>query len=308
MGVLGGLDLSHHNGDVRYDQAYQQGAGFILHKATEGNFYTDPAFARRMPLIRASGALYGRYHFVSTTDPRGQVARALDVAGDPREHGDLVQFDWEPDGKQLASPAMAQAVLDEWLTQTDGYPAFIYYPHWVWQQQGSPRLGRTILSMPLWASHYLPPGNYGFGSVGQVPRSWWTPYAGWAQVDILQWTDSGRLAGVGDLDLNMFAGDRALLSTFTRSDDMTPDQADQLAAVHSMLRSLYVGSLDDPDNVSPRWWRRIVTGSFSPEYPQTGAGLETIAAAQLELVDQFQQLRAEVEQLRAALPEVSGGK
>jgi GH25 family lysozyme M1 (1,4-beta-N-acetylmuramidase) len=282
-----------------YSRARAEGAAFILHKATQGTSYAYTGlYQRRIAAIRASGVVPGAGHFLSTSDPRGQAHYFLDVIGDP--NGLLVQLDWEPDGSDRPSPSVARAWVEEFHAQTGGHPVLMYYPHWFWEEQGSP--GGLADLGPLWASHYVS----GSGSLGQlagkVPGSWWSGYAGWSRPKILQYTETGRVAGVSNVDFNIFDGTLAELDALT-GEDMTPDQSAKLDAIAHQMYFLYTGSLDDVDNVAPRWWRRIVTGAYDSPSADNGVGLQ-------QLGDLLTELRTEMQAIRqgsaAAAPATNG--
>src|SRR5690349_9236382 len=191
--MLAGIDVSHFDPDLDYARAHAEGAAFIVHKASEGTG-TDPAYARRAPAIRASGAVPGAYHFLrSTPSAAAQVGHFLDVIGDPA--GLLVELDWETSGTDLAPVSMARAWVDEWHTSTGGHPVLIYLPHWVWADNlGSPA-GLSGLG-PLWASRYLPGSSLTFADAASVPASWWAGYGGWNRPALLQYAgEAGRIAG-----------------------------------------------------------------------------------------------------------------
>jgi GH25 family lysozyme M1 (1,4-beta-N-acetylmuramidase) len=216
--MLTGIDVSHFDPDLDYARAHAEGAAFIVHKATEGTS-TDPAYGRRAPAIKASGAVPGAYHFLrSTPSAAAQVAHFLDVIGDPA--GLLVQLDWEISGSDLAPVSMARAWVNEWHARTDNHPVLIYLPHWVWADHlGSP--GNLADLGPLWASHYLAGSSLSLADAARVPASWWSGYGGWSRPKILQYAgEAGRVAGSGPADLDLFDGTLAELDTLAGGTDM----------------------------------------------------------------------------------------
>ena len=46
----------------------------VIHKASEGDFYADPACASRRPQAEAAGLLWGTYHFGKGDSPGAQQA------------------------------------------------------------------------------------------------------------------------------------------------------------------------------------------------------------------------------------------
>jgi GH25 family lysozyme M1 (1,4-beta-N-acetylmuramidase) len=290
------MDHSHHGPDLDWIRVRREGYAAVVHKATQSTDFVDSTYARRRAAIEAAGLTPGAYHWLKSADPVGQARFFLDTIGDPT--GMLIQLDWE-DPTDPASPAVARQWVDTFQAETAGHPVLIYLPHWFWEDHlGSPG-GLSDLG-PLWASHYVAGVTGDADTVNaRVPTSWWGPYGGWQKPKLLQITDQGISAGVGGLDLNAFDGTLAELDALTGA-DMTPDQAAKLDAIAHQMYYLYSGSMDDADNVAPRWWRRIVSGAYNtPEVGDDGAGLETIAA-QLKVV------AADVAVIKAAGP-VAGG-
>lgn len=61
--MIKGIDSSHYNPDLDYNQAKKDGYEFIMMKATEGKTYQDPKFGERLPKAKESGLLTGAYGF-----------------------------------------------------------------------------------------------------------------------------------------------------------------------------------------------------------------------------------------------------
>jgi GH25 family lysozyme M1 (1,4-beta-N-acetylmuramidase) len=222
--MLTGIDVSHYDPDLDYARAHREGAAFIVHKASEGTS-TDPAYTRRAPAIRTSGAVPGAYHFLrSSPSAAEQVAHFLSVIGDPA--GLLIQLDWEISGSDLAPISMARAWVAEWRRRTGDHPVLVYLPRWVWADHlGSPP-GLSTLG-PLWASRYLaePPATASIADAARVPTTWWAGYGGWPAPTVLQYAgEAGRIAGTGPADLNLFDGTLADLAVLARTP--TPPEDD----------------------------------------------------------------------------------
>ena len=58
-----GIDVSHWQGDIDWDQVYGSGKRFAFVKASEGISYRDPKFEENMANGREAGMLMGAYHF-----------------------------------------------------------------------------------------------------------------------------------------------------------------------------------------------------------------------------------------------------
>ena len=56
-----GIDLSHHNGRIRYDEL--DSLDFVFLKVTEGTSWTDKAFSKHYSAFREKDMAVGAYHF-----------------------------------------------------------------------------------------------------------------------------------------------------------------------------------------------------------------------------------------------------
>lgn len=69
------IDMYHGNAVATTDFAAMKGEGLyaIIHKASQGSHYRDPAFAQRVIAANAAGLLVGAYHFLDASDPKEQA-------------------------------------------------------------------------------------------------------------------------------------------------------------------------------------------------------------------------------------------
>ncbi len=58
-----GIDVSHHQGIVNWDQISRQDIHFVFAKATEGGDHVDSLFAYNWKEMRRVGLKKGAYHF-----------------------------------------------------------------------------------------------------------------------------------------------------------------------------------------------------------------------------------------------------
>lgn len=91
------IDLSHHNGVVDLAQAAGSGITAVIHKATQGNLFVDPAYDGNLQKALAAGLLWGAYHFgtgdageeqakhfLQTVHPGPSTLMALDIEANPQ--------------------------------------------------------------------------------------------------------------------------------------------------------------------------------------------------------------------------------
>lgn len=69
-----GIDVSHHQGDIRWTQVAGEGVDFAYIKATEGGDFTDPAFAANWQAAATAGIKRGAYHFFTLCRPGAEQA------------------------------------------------------------------------------------------------------------------------------------------------------------------------------------------------------------------------------------------
>ncbi|WP_336080628.1 glycoside hydrolase family 25 protein [Thalassospira sp. CH_XMU1448-2] len=86
--ALHGIDTSHHNGDINWQQVQNSGIAFTFVKATDGLDYLDPTFTDHFAAARKAGLLRGAYHFYETNDD-GAAQAAWFIKNVTLEPGDL---------------------------------------------------------------------------------------------------------------------------------------------------------------------------------------------------------------------------
>lgn len=148
---LQGLDVSHHNGTVDWQQTVQAGMVFAFAKATEGLDYTDPMFAQNWEGMKAAGLVRGAYHFFIPEDnPRDQARHFISQV--KLEPGDLPPvIDVESVGR--LSRAVASEHLKIWLDLVGnhyGVKPIIYTSPNFWNAH----LEGDFSEYPLWIAQY----------------------------------------------------------------------------------------------------------------------------------------------------------
>jgi lysozyme len=58
-----GIDISHHQGAIRWEELKSENISFVIMKATEGGDYKDPLFEVNWTSSKAEGYKTGAYHF-----------------------------------------------------------------------------------------------------------------------------------------------------------------------------------------------------------------------------------------------------
>lgn len=252
-GVLG-VDVSHHQGDVDWAQAWGKGARFAYIKATQSwptTLFKDPKFAQNYTGSANQGLMRGAYHFAMPAHSSGatQAKQFLANGGG-----------WTADGKTLPP------LLDiEW----NPYTATAYSAG-----KGNVCYGMTPAQLVTWISDF---GNTVKAATGRLPmiytaQSWWDkctgdstafkgwplhvsvfPTAevpknprelpeGWTTFNIWQYASNADLIGPDkDVDANVWNGDLTSLRDFARNRRSTP---------YRLLTS-YLGNYVPPTRLAP---------------------------------------------------------
>ena len=185
-----GIDVSHFQGDVDWQQVARAGMSFAFAKATEGITYTDPRFAANWAGIQAAGLLRGAYHFFEANDDAAAQAQHF-LATVQLAAGDLPPV---LDVETTAGMSNSQiwSGVSTWLQlveQETGRQPLLYTAPGFWNAH-QPDLALT--RYPLWLADYATQPTLPTG---------WTSWLFW------QHSQTGSVAGVtGAVDLDLFSG------------------------------------------------------------------------------------------------------
>ncbi|RXF67543.1 glycoside hydrolase family 25 protein [Hansschlegelia zhihuaiae] len=194
----GMIDLSHHN--IVHDWASVRRAGIVavVHKATEGATFRDPAYATRRIEAKAAGLLWGSYHFSSGVDVEAQVANYLAYA-DPGAD-DLVCLDWE-ESTAGADLSLAQAEAFVALVEARLGRLPVIYGGRLLRERMADVAQSPLAKCALWYARFAdePRG---------VPALWrrWTF---WQYTDGRSGPEPREVEGLGPVDRDLFNGDEA---------------------------------------------------------------------------------------------------
>ncbi len=188
-----GLDVSHFQGTVDWQQVAQAGYAFAFIKATDGITYTDPMFAANWSGAKAAGLLRGAYHFFEANDdPQQQAENFLNaVTLEPGDLPPVLDVESSATSGQVATATIIQNIA-AWLQaveQATGLTPILYTNSGYWNS-----LATTALSSyPLWVAEY--------GVTSPTLPLGWTSWTFW------QLSQSGQIAGISTaVDLDLFQG------------------------------------------------------------------------------------------------------
>ena len=197
--TLVGIDISNHQRGISVGAT---GAQFAIVKASEGVGWADPQLAANVASVRSAGIPLGFYHFSrfyaqSGNTPEAEADSFIQFIGPHLSDGDLVVLDLESDNQ---SPEAAKVFLDR-VSAATGRKCLLYINLSTAQAGGWDTVKSTY---PLWLAWYPTNSPVAWSPVAALPS-----LPGWT-VAMWQHAQSGRLAGWdGDLDVNVFYGDRA---------------------------------------------------------------------------------------------------
>ncbi|WP_046225565.1 glycoside hydrolase family 25 protein [Paenibacillus dauci] len=199
-----GIDVSHWQGNINWNQVRAAGKQFVFIKASEGTSYRDDRFISNIQGARAAGMLVGAYHFLNAQNAaaaRKEAAHFIDClkkigGADSLDLPPVMDYEDNP-GKLGRSQinAVALAFLQEVERLSSCRP--IVYTGNAFAAQ----FDRSLGEYDLWIARY---------SVTRVPDD----CTAWQQWDFWQYTDAGQVPGIqGGVDLNEYQGTISELQT-----------------------------------------------------------------------------------------------
>ncbi|MFJ3959026.1 GH25 family lysozyme [Arthrobacter sp. NPDC090010] len=211
--VLQGIDIS---GWQRGIDLAAVPADFVIIKATGGTGFTSSACEAQYQAAKGAGKLRGVYHFAREQGYAGSAVEEADyfvseTSGYLRDPETLLVLDWE--GDNVADTVWAKSWLDRVRLRTGKVP-LIYMSHSTATRYDWSDVARA--GYGLWISAYVL-GDQRINGYA-VPEGL-LPVHAWPFIAMHQFTASGRLPGWnGDLDLDVFFGDRAAWLKYAAGD------------------------------------------------------------------------------------------
>ncbi|WP_103071518.1 glycoside hydrolase family 25 protein [Aquimarina sediminis] len=204
--IILGMDVSHYQGNIIWDDIKKDGVNFVYIKATEGDTFIDPKFEINRADAKKNCVYQGAYHFyVTGNDPTKQALNFTKALGQ-LDSGSLPPvLDLEEGGiKAPVTKENYQKNTLIWLKTVEkelGVAPIIYTNLY---------FGIKYLDHPDFAKYKLWVAEY-TKKKPKLPETW--KNQGWT---FWQRTDLKKLSGVkGDIDYDVFKGDaqafRALL-------------------------------------------------------------------------------------------------
>jgi len=184
-----GVDISKYQGEVDFKQLKAAGITYVFVKASEGNTYQDPLFARNFAQAKQAGLIVSAYHFYETNDaPNSQLENFTQLvtlsAGDLPPVVDIEKLHMQDD---LMLTHHLQSYLIG-LEKHYGVKPIIYTGLNFANQHVT-----EFAQYPLWIAEY--------------GRAQPTLPTGWSNWTFWQWSQSHTLKGIeGQVDADKFNG------------------------------------------------------------------------------------------------------
>jgi lysozyme len=174
--MIPGIDVSHYQGDIDWQEVAQSGIKFAYIKCTEGWSFVDPKFEQNWAEATNAGILCGAYHFMTDCDPILQASLL-------RKTGPAFGL---PPALDIELPSITRKAVNAFLHAVK-LPVVLYLDAWLLDEfEDAQALG------PLWVAHY---------GAAQPAIGTWPKWTFW------QHTASGQIPGItGAVDLDWFNG------------------------------------------------------------------------------------------------------
>ncbi|WP_458119778.1 glycoside hydrolase family 25 protein [Paenibacillus sp. Z6-24] len=230
-----GIDVSHWQGSINWNQVRADGRQFVFVKASEGTSYRDNRFITNIQGARAAGMLVGAYHFLnaqSTAAAQREAAHfieCLNMVGGAQSLDLPPVMDYEDNPGKL-NPSQITAIALAFLQEVErlgGRRPILYTGN-----AFATRFGRSLSDYDLWIARY---------SNTRVPDD----CTAWQRWDFWQYTDSGQVQGIqGGVDLNEYHGTLIELQTryannSNQGDEeaMTAEEKKAFAALEALVKT-----------------------------------------------------------------------
>lgn len=221
------IDMYHGNAvkDANFAGLKAVGILGIVHKASQGLHYRDPAYKERRIAAQAAGLLWGAYHFLDNTDAKAQADFFLECSGISEVGSDPIMLacDYENSSHQ---PTLQQCVtfMREIDSAVPGVQCALYSGNLIRETLKPSKGGHQASDMAgveyFFQQHRLWLAEY--GPHIRIPWPWSEPIVKTSNTSealpapgvwLWQFTEKGRVIPlIGNTDGNYFAGSFADLS------------------------------------------------------------------------------------------------
>jgi lysozyme len=193
------VDLSHHNASVDFPTLRGAGVIGVLHKASQGADYVDPAYVSRQPLARQAGLRWGAYHFGDGSDAATQAMHFLATAN--AAPGDLLVLDVEQNTAGSSMNLSQAETFVQTVFQHSGRWPGVYGSSYLKQLVTTAAATSPLSRCWLWVA------TYANQPLSLAPL--WPNWTLWQYTDGTSGPAPQSVAGAGNCDRDMYNGDLA---------------------------------------------------------------------------------------------------
>lgn len=179
---IDGIDLSHYQSGLNIDwnDAKKAGVKFVIHKASEGTGWTDPAYKARRTEVGKQGLTFGAYHFAHPAPGTAEAEARHYLATADLKSGDMVPIlDLEVNEHNMSIDALTLWVHTwfEHVYAVLGFKTGLLYTHInlasvprgvrLWVPRYSNSNASPVIPRPFhtWTMWQFTDGHYGTPSV-----------------------------------------------------------------------------------------------------------------------------------------------
>ncbi|MGF7050249.1 lysozyme [Paenibacillus sp. DS2015] len=195
-----GIDVSHWQGVINWEQVRAEGHVFAFIKASEGKSVKDKKFIANVQGATMAGLLVGAYHFsraASPTEVKAEVDHFLTVTAplaDSMKLPLVLDIETNEAGSRTNTVKTVRAWVDYFKQRTGIFPMIYTFPNFM-----DTSLDASLGDIKLWYAYYNEDRS-------PIDRG------GWKEWEFLQYSSSGTVKGIsGNVDMNEYKGSEAKL-------------------------------------------------------------------------------------------------
>ena len=196
--TLNGIDIASYQAGINISKVK---ADFVIVKATQGNWYTNPYFTQHADATLKAGKLLGIYHYADLRGSAKSQAKYFIKHVKPYLGNAVLFLDYEADILGINNTvAWAKKFLNYVYKQTGVKPLIYLSQSETWAHNWS----SVAKKYQLWLAQYLYANEYKSGYLNGVTH-WNIGY--WGSETIYQYSSTAKIKGYsGRLDVNKFYG------------------------------------------------------------------------------------------------------